>query len=120
MTVTSLGLGCLTGILLSLGQFFMRRTAITIIWDGGLAPLFLSLARNPNLYIFIGVNLCATATYLVLLRSTPTILAAAVAFLSMSASIALIELLVVGTALSVSKIAGLCLAVVAVLLLTTR
>jgi hypothetical protein len=119
MTTSSLALGCLTGILLSLGQYFMRRTAISVQWDAGAVPLFFSLVRNPNVYVFVAVNLCATAAYITMLRTTPMILAAALAFLSMSATITLIEILVLGTSLSVGKIAGLCLTVVAVLLLKT-
>ncbi len=119
MSVSSLLYGCLTGVLLSLGQYFMRRTSVSMDWGAGPLPLFLSLVRNPNLYIFVAVNLCATAAYLLLLRNTPLIVAAAVAFLSMSASISVIEFFVVGTVLSVAKIAGLCLALVSVLLLRT-
>jgi hypothetical protein len=109
-----------SGILLALGQFFMKRVAVSLPGTAAIGPLFLALVRSPDLYVFVFFNICATVSYIASLRFMTMTNTFAVVFVTMGATVLCLDLVVNRVTLSALNLAGFILGTVAVLLIASR
>ena len=109
-----------SGVLLALGQFFMKRVAVSLPGTGAIGSLALALVKSPDLYIFVLLNAIATLSYIASLRFMTMTNTFAVVFVTMGATVLCLDLVVNRVTLSALNLVGVILGAVAVLLIASR
>ena len=109
--------GIVAGAFLGFGHYFMSRASRTIDFDAGLMPAFVSALQNRYVYGFLIINLCATVSYLLCLRSKQLVDGFMLTTVTMSVSVILISLFVVRSPMTSLQAVGLAMAVTGVVLM---
>jgi hypothetical protein len=118
--MNSFVLAIISGMLLACGQFFMKKVAVSAPSTTALFTLAHALLTSPYLYLFLSFNVAATVTYLVGLRTVSMTNMFAIVFVSMGATVLLLDILVNRVTLSVLNLLGIGLGILSVLLIATR
>jgi hypothetical protein len=108
------------GVLLAFGQFFMKQVAISLPAMVASWSVIRALVLSPFLYLFLLFNVAATVTYIGSLRFMTMSNTFAVVFVTMGATVLCLDLLVNKITLLPINLAGVALAVVAVILIGLR
>jgi len=116
----SILLPIVSGILLALGQFFMKRVAVSLPVPASVGPLVLALVRSPDLYAFVLLNVLATVSYIASLRFLTMPSTFALVFVAMGATVLCLDLVVNRVTLSALNLVGVTLGAIAVLLIASR
>jgi hypothetical protein len=116
----SLILPLISGMLLAAGQFFMKKVAVLLPGGSDLWSLVFAGLKSPYLYVFLGLNIAATITYIASLRFLSMTNTFAIVFVSMGATVLALDVIVNAVRLSTTNLLGVGLAMLAVLLIAAR
>lgn len=118
--MSSFLLAVTSGMLLACGQFFMKKVAVSMPSTTAVLKLAYALLTSPYLYLFASFNLAATLTYITGLRTASMTNMFAIVFVSMGATVLIIDVVVNRVTLSLLNLLGIVFGILSVLLIATR
>lgn len=104
----------IAGLLLACGQFAMKKLSNSIALD--LASIRTALL-SPYTYMFLTANFSSSVFYILSLRGESLLFVLGVVYVTMAMAVGLIDVVVVGSTISMTRMFGFALAIAAVGLL---
>jgi hypothetical protein len=107
-------------VLLALGQFFMKKLALSLPSRPELLQLAYAVLTSPYVYICAATNLVASVTFVASLRLLTLTNTFAIVFMTMGGTVLALDVVVNRTQLTLPNLAGVMLGILAILLIAMR